>query len=88
MDKLSSTFLVRFISYLCLFLSDKNRNFKGKIINLWLFKCVFYFGWCQVPPGYLQIKFAALHIVKTKLFLTALTVINIVKFTLYSFDFR
>ena len=45
---------------LCLFLSNKNRNFQGKIINQ-----------CQIPPGYLQINFAALHIVKTQLFLTA-----------------
>jgi hypothetical protein len=77
--------LVRFILYLYLLIvSNKNRNFQGKIINLWLlYSCIFYLRRCQIPPaGYLQIKYAALHIIKTQLFLTALIVINIVKFFL------
>ena len=75
-------FLVRFISYLCLYLSNKNRNFQGKIINHGCFSCIFYLGWCQIHLGYLQIEFVALHILKTQLFLTALIVINVVKFIL------
>jgi hypothetical protein len=43
----------------------------------------FLFRWCQIPPGHLQIKFAALDIVKTQLFLIALLVIKIVKYTFY-----
>jgi hypothetical protein len=64
------TFLVRFISYLCLFLSNKNISVAALV--------VYFLFTCQIPPGYLQIKFASLHIVKTQLFLTAYIVINIV----------
>jgi hypothetical protein len=60
-------------------LSNKNINFQGKIVGALVVFCLFR---CQILPGYLQIKFAALHIVKTQLFLTAFIVINIVKFTL------
>jgi hypothetical protein len=48
-------FLVRFISYLCLFLSNKIRYFQGGNINLCLFsyfiKFLVYFllGWWQIP---------------------------------------
>jgi hypothetical protein len=71
------------LTYLCPFLSNKNRHFHGKILNLWLLWCIFLFRWCQIPPGHLQKKFAALYIVKTQLFLIALIVKHIVKFTLY-----
>jgi hypothetical protein len=45
-----------------LFIYNKNRNFQGKTINLSLLLLYFLFKWCQIPPGHLQIKFAALHI--------------------------
>jgi hypothetical protein len=54
------------------FYITKNRNFQGKIIKLWLLYLYFLFRWWQIPPGHLQIKFAALYIVKTQQLLIAL----------------
>jgi hypothetical protein len=74
-----------------LFIERHKQKFSGKeyksVAALVVFFCIFYLGWCQIPQLSANTKFAALHKVKTQLFLTipdcfTVIVINIVKFTL------